>query len=90
VKAVQEVQEGKFIPDRERDVRTKALGNVEHTGRTRGLGDKYPWSIGFAEDVDSYRKRERGKKRKEEEEEEKERLKKMEEKYDGMFKDMQQ
>jgi hypothetical protein len=42
----------------------------------------------FAEDVDSYRKWERGKKRKEEEEE-KERLKKMEENYDGIFKDMQ-
>jgi hypothetical protein len=59
VKALQEVQEGKFIPDRERDVLTKALGNVEHTGRTQGLGPNYPWSIGFAEDVDSYRKRER-------------------------------
>jgi hypothetical protein len=32
VKALQEVQEGKFIPDRERDVLTKALGNAEHTG----------------------------------------------------------
>jgi hypothetical protein len=86
VKALQEVQEGKFIPDRERDVLTKALRNAEHTGRTRGLGPNYPWSIGFAEDVDSYRKRERGKKRKEEEE--KERLKKLEEKYDGMFMSM--
>jgi hypothetical protein len=87
VKAVQEVQEGKFIPDREMDVLTKALGNAEHTGRTRGLGLNYPWSIGFAKDVDSYRKRKRGKKRKEEEE--KERLKKMEESYDGMFEYMQ-
>jgi hypothetical protein len=57
VKALQEVQEGKFIPDRERDVLTKALGNAEHSGRTRGLGPNYPWSIGFAEDVYSYRKR---------------------------------
>jgi hypothetical protein len=32
VKAFQEVEEGKFIPDRERDVLTKALGNAEHTG----------------------------------------------------------
>jgi hypothetical protein len=37
VKALQEDQEGKFIPDRERDVLTKALGNAEDTGRTRGL-----------------------------------------------------
>jgi hypothetical protein len=29
---LQEVQEGKVIPDRERDVLTKALGNAEHTG----------------------------------------------------------
>jgi hypothetical protein len=87
VKAVQEVEEGKFIPDRERDVLTKALGNAEHTRRTRGLGPNYPWSIGFAEDVDSYRKRERGKKQKEEEE--KELIKKLEEKYDGMFMSMQ-
>jgi hypothetical protein len=34
VKALQEVQEGKFIPDRERDVLTKALGNAEHIGQT--------------------------------------------------------
>jgi hypothetical protein len=80
VKAIQEVQEGKFIPDGEKDVLAKALGNAELTGRTRGLGHNYPWSIGFAEDVDSYRKWERGKKRKEEEEEEEEKewLKKME------------
>jgi hypothetical protein len=32
VKVVQEVQEGKFIPDRERDMMTKALGNAEHIG----------------------------------------------------------
>jgi hypothetical protein len=87
VKALQEVQEGKFIPDRERDVLTKALGNAEHTGRTRGRGPNYPWSIRFVEDIDSYRKRERGKKQKEEEE--KERLKKLKEKYDGMFMSMQ-
>jgi hypothetical protein len=87
VKALQEVQEGRFIPDRERDVLTKALENAEHTGQTRGLGPNYPWSIEFAKDVDSYTKRERGKKRKEEEEEEQ--IKKLEEKYDGMFMSMQ-
>jgi hypothetical protein len=87
VKALQEVEEGKFIPDRERDMLTKALGNAEHTGRTRGLGPNYPWSIGFAKDVESYRKRERGRKQKEEEE--KEQIKKLKEKYDGMFISMQ-
>jgi hypothetical protein len=33
-KAFQEVREGKFIPDRENDVLTKALKNAKHTGRT--------------------------------------------------------
>jgi hypothetical protein len=88
VKPVQEVQEGKFIPDRERDMLKKALRNAEYTGQTQGLGPNYPWSIGFVEDVDSYRKWEREKKRKEGEE--KEWLKNMETKYNGMFKDMQQ
>jgi hypothetical protein len=32
VKALQEVQEGKFIPDRERDMLTKALENADNTG----------------------------------------------------------
>jgi hypothetical protein len=32
VKALKEVEEGKFIRDRERDVLTKALGNAEHSG----------------------------------------------------------
>jgi hypothetical protein len=34
VKALQEVQQGKFIPDRERDLLTKALGNAKHTRQT--------------------------------------------------------
>jgi hypothetical protein len=38
VKALQEVQEDKFIPDRERDPLTKALGNAEHAGQTRRTG----------------------------------------------------
>jgi hypothetical protein len=32
VKALQEVQEFMFIPDRERDVLTKALGNAKYIG----------------------------------------------------------
>ena len=33
VEAIGEVQEGKFIPDRENDELTKALGNPEKGGR---------------------------------------------------------
>jgi hypothetical protein len=33
VKALQEVEEGKFIPDRERDVLTKALGMPNTLGK---------------------------------------------------------
>jgi hypothetical protein len=32
--AIKEVEEGRFHPDREKDVLTKALGNPEHPGRT--------------------------------------------------------
>lgn len=66
VKVFEEVKEGKFKPDREKDELTEALGNPEHTGWTRGWGG-YPWSTGFtAEDsLYPYRSRERGKKRKE-------------------------
>jgi hypothetical protein len=39
-------------------------------GKHGGLGPDYPWSIGFAKDVDSYRNQERGTKQKEEEEKE--------------------
>ena len=36
-------------------------------GRTRGLGPKYPWSLGFAKDIDTYRSRARAKQRRDEE-----------------------
>jgi hypothetical protein len=58
----------KFKPDREKDMLTLVLGNDEKPGRTRGFGPKYPWSLGFAKDIDTYRSRERAKKRKAEEE----------------------
>ena len=55
VEAIAEVQEGKFIPDRENDELTKALENPEKPGRTRGFGPSVPWKIGFLEDHESYR-----------------------------------
>jgi hypothetical protein len=57
-----------FQPDRENDELTKALKNKEHTGRTRGLGSAIPWRSRFAEDSQTYRRRERAKKRKAQEE----------------------
>ena len=35
------------MPDRENDILTQALGNKEHPGRTRGIGSKVPWKMGF-------------------------------------------
>ena len=66
MEAFKEAQDGKFIPDREMDELTKALGNKEKGGWVRGLGPHYNWLIGFPEAVETYRSRERGKKRKEE------------------------
>ncbi len=37
-----QVSEGSFVPDREHDVLTKALGNPKHPDRTRGFGSKVP------------------------------------------------
>ena len=48
VKVFEDVKEGKFKPDRDEDELTKALGNPEHGGWTRGWGG-YPWSCGFSE-----------------------------------------
>ena len=52
-----------FIPDREKDKLTEALGNAEHPGRTRGTPGSILWKFGFP-DAGGYKSRER--KRKEE------------------------
>jgi len=90
VEAIDDAQKGKFIADRENDELTVALGNKEKPGRTRGLGADTPWKLGFPEDIESYRSRERARKRKEQEEED--RLKKLEreqEKIIGIVRDQQ-
>lgn len=61
--AIKEAQEVRFRPDREKDKLSKALGNFEHPGRTRGTSDSIPWVHGFP-DSTSYRSRERNKKEK--------------------------
>ena len=43
------------MPDRENDILTKALGNKEHPGRTRGIGSKVPWKKGFPQDLYKYK-----------------------------------
>ena len=50
-----QVTEGSFVPDREHDILTKALGNPEHPGRTRGKGSKVPWKTGFPQDAHRYK-----------------------------------
>lgn len=52
--------EGNFMPNREKDELTYALGNPEHTGRVRGMGI-IPWKHGFSEDLETYRSRSRSK-----------------------------
>ena len=83
VAAIDEVRAGKFHPDRENDELTKALGNPEKSGRTRGLGPDVPWIIGFPEQRETYRSRERAEKRKEQEEEE--RIQKLETQNQEIF-----
>ena len=54
-------REGMFVPDRENDELTEALGNPGHPGRTRGTAGSVPWKHGFP-DSDGYRSRERKRK----------------------------
>nr|AAP50973.1 hypothetical protein [Oryza sativa Japonica Group]ABF97982.1 transposon protein, putative, CACTA, En/Spm sub-class [Oryza sativa Japonica Group] len=42
---------------RKDDLLTKALGNKEHRGRTRGVGSSVPWKYGFPDYVWQYKKR---------------------------------
>ena len=55
------MQQGMFVPDREKDELTMALGNPEHPGRTRGTPGSVPWKAGFP-DACSYKSQERRKK----------------------------
>ena len=57
------VRKRKFVPDREDDELTLALGNPEHWGRCRGYGPGTTWKQGFPTDVASYRSRSRNKKK---------------------------
>ena len=50
--AMRRTEEGTFQPNRENDELTYALGNAEHTGRTRGVG-VVPWKYGFSGDLET-------------------------------------
>ena len=57
---IKKSERGEFVPDRDRDELTLALGNKEHPGRTRGVGI-VPWKYGFKDDINTYRSRKRAK-----------------------------
>ncbi|KAK1609754.1 hypothetical protein QYE76_033427 [Lolium multiflorum] len=62
ITAIEQVRKGEYIPDRENDELTLALGNPEHVGRVRarpGLTMKEA----FPESADTYRSRSRKKKK---------------------------
>ena len=63
VDALELVRQGKYVPDREDDELSLALGNKEHWGRCRGRGGGVCFLEGFLEDAATYRKHCRGKKR---------------------------
>ena len=60
---IEKVRKGEFVPDREDDELTLALGNPEHDGRCRGRGADVNKYQGFPADVETYRKRFRNKKK---------------------------
>ena len=49
---------GTFVPDREDEVLSQALGTKEHPSRARGVG-MVPLIIAFENDLPTYRSRER-------------------------------
>ena len=58
IDAIEDARKGVFTPNRENDELTRALGNAEHPGRTRGKG-VVPWYEGFSEWNADYRSRAR-------------------------------
>src|SRR5438128_6659276 len=59
--------QGSFVPDRENDVLTKALGTKKHPGWTQGFGSKVPWKKGFPNDLHKYKSRKNAEQRRREE-----------------------
>ena len=59
--AIKAAQEGTFIPNRENNELTRALGDPEHPGRTRGTPGSVAWKVGFP-GAGGYKTRERKRK----------------------------
>jgi hypothetical protein len=56
LKYAEDKEKDTFSPSRERDDPSLGLGNVEHIGRTRGLGKLMSWKHRFEEDRLMYKK----------------------------------
>jgi hypothetical protein len=56
-------KKGLFVPDREKDMLTAAIGTPEHPSRVRGISSTLPWGKAFHEHRSSYKKRDRYKKK---------------------------
>jgi hypothetical protein len=50
---------GLFVPDREKDMLTAAIGTPEHPGRVRWISSILLWGKAFREHRSSYKKRDR-------------------------------
>ena len=59
--AIKVAQEGMFVPDRENDELTRALGNPEQPRRTGGTPGSVAWKVGFP-DAGGYKTQERRRK----------------------------
>jgi hypothetical protein len=63
LEALAEMQKsGLFMPDREKDMLTTAIGTPEHSGHVRGISSTFPWGKAFREHRASYKKHDRYKK----------------------------
>jgi hypothetical protein len=56
LKYAEDKEKGTFTPSRERDKLSLGLGNLEHTGRIRGLGKLTTWKHEFQEDRHMWKK----------------------------------
>jgi hypothetical protein len=58
------IAEGTFVPDRERNELSAAIGTKEHGGCCRGKG-VVPWKLAWHEEIDSYKSWRRSKEQQE-------------------------
>jgi len=57
---IQQLQSsGHFVPSREKDALSVAIGTMEHGGHVRGVSSKLNWMQGFLEDAHMYKKHDR-------------------------------